>query len=949
MTGRARDVFKMTVKIKTLLVCILMAGAVLCRGPAAADNGSAGPAADIVQASLSGKPVSRVDIDLSGPETNTAYWIDLAGTLIKLTEGDLFSPALLQQSLDYLKDCGRFAEVRAEVARDGEAVALRFHLTVNRVIRDIVIDIKGRSGVFKSDIRNVMSVYPGKIFSDREMEAQKGIIADLFKARGFPSPTVEVAAHEDTDDYTVVLRVTIGLGPWHAVKSIHVSGNRAFSDARLKSRMKTWRASFFHVGSARFNPRVLDRDVDALTEFYRKKGFAEAAVTVTLKKNGKDNGFSITVQVDEGPHYEIEFSGNDAFSDRTLRKDLTLFSGGNRGGLGIRKSVKNMNARYYNAGFLKAVVDVEEQSLSTADRARKQIRFVVNEGRRTVVRSIKIRGNSDIPDEKIDRQMLTQPRTWKKTGVYVPQVLEEDIRALQRLYRKRGFPHARIEKTVSLNEDGTEADIVIMIDEEERIRVSSVRFEGLQAISEAQALKALRLTPGKRFDEETAQRDRIELAALVSEKGRPHVRVESSIIMNDDGRMADIVYQVEEGPPVVMGSVFVSGNLRTRESVVRQEIEMAEDDPFSLTRMIRSQQNLRSLDIFRSVNVTPVGLGEKDEQVHLFIETFERAPFFVELGGGYNSEQGGFGKVSAGDHNLLGGNRDAYASWELSETGYRGDLGVRSPRFFLPRLSSVLNLSMEKTEAFNQDFGVKTRGASFGIDREWSREFSTGINVNAEKRKKYPLSATGDADEAYETRNAVAVTPGLIYDTRDNGLMPASGMLASCNVTFSRGINSNLDDFIKYQGTVRYYRSFLKTLTIAVIGRAGYIDPDSASTPVSDDQLFFLGGISSVRGFKENMLVSDEQGDPVGGRLSLSGTIEARVPVREVLSLILFYDVGRLDHTYTPADPGTRSSVGIGLGYQTPVGPISLYYGSKLDRQAHEDAGRFHFSIGYTF
>ncbi|MEW6076958.1 MAG: outer membrane protein assembly factor BamA [Thermodesulfobacteriota bacterium] len=940
----------MMVTVRTLLLYMMIAAVVLPGGRAAADTGPEASAAGVDWNRLSGRPVSRLDIEVAGPPGDTTGWIEMASTLINLPPGASFSPALLDRSLEHLKACGRFAGARAEATPEGEAVALRFHLSVSRVIRDIDIHIKGWSGLFTQDVLRSLSVYPGKNFSPVEMEAQKDIIAELFKTRGFSSPAIDIFAREDRDDNTVVLKIDITPGPWRRVRSIHISGNRAFSDTRLKSRMKTWRASLLHLGRARFNQHDLDRDMETLTEFYRKKGFAEVAITYALNTDDRQSRVAIVVLVDEGPRYEIAFSGNNRFSGRALKKEAAVYSRGNRGGMGIRKSVKDMKARYWNAGYLNADVRVEEGARAEESGAPKQVRFVIEEGPGTVVRSLTIRGNARIPTRAIERRIRSRPPWWKKTWVYVPQKLEEDIRAIEQLYRKRGYAHARVEQAVTFNEAGTEADITISIDEGDTVRVSSVRFEGLAAVTEDRALKALRLKPDELFDEKSAQKDKADLATLISEQGRPHVRVDSSIVMDENRRTAAIVYQVDEGPAVSMGAIYVSGNLRTRESVVKQEMKMTEREPFSLTRMAESQRNLRDLDIFRAVNFTPVGLAEKDDRVDLFIETVEKNPFFIELAGGYTSDQGAFGKVSAGDHNLLGTNRDGYAAWELRETGYRGDAGIRSPRFFSTRLSSVLNLSTEKREDFNQNFGVRTQGVSFGVDREWSEDLSTGINMNAEQRDSYPLSLIEeDENETYEKRSALAVTPGVLYDSRDNKMMPTRGAMVSGNVTFSRGISTSPDDFIKYRGDLRCYRPLFQTVTLALTGRAGYIDPQSGSADVSDDQLFFLGGISSVRGFNENELVVDDRNDPVGGRLSLSGTVEARMAAGKKLSLVLFYDIGKLSRLAEPAYTDTRSSVGVGLGYRTPVGPLSIYYGSKLDRKEGESPGRFHFSIGYTF
>ena len=916
---------------------------------AMAGTDSANLAADIDPALLSGRPVSHLDINIIGPETGTNRWVDMASALIEFSSGDAFSQALFRQSLDRLKDCGRFADVRGVARPEGETVTLRFDLTVNRVIRKIDIHIEGRGGVFKSDIRDAMSVYPGQAFSARETDRQKDIISDLLNAGGFPAPTVNITTLEDKNDYTLRLEVAVAPGPWKAVTAIHIDGNTAFSDLRLKSRMKTWRKFLFYRHATRLNERILSRDVKALTEFYRRKGYPEATVDYRAATPGRDDRAVVQVMIDEGPRYEISYFGNNHLSDGSLNKEVVVFSNGNRDGLGIRKSVKNIKNRYRNAGFLSADVSVDENLRETEAGSVKRVLFRVREGKQTLVRSVEVRGNTAVSDERIDKQMLTQPASWLHTGAYVPRVLETDIRAIRRLYREKGFYHVAVEDRTAFNEDNTRADVIIDINEQDRVRVSSVTFDGLQSVKREKALGILRLSPGAVFAAEAVDRDKTELSALISETGHPHVLVNPAVIMSDDGLTADIVYHVNEGPAVKMGRIFISGNLRTRESVVRREMEMDEGDPFSLTKMVGSQQNLRSFQIFKSVDFTPVGLLEKNEQVHLFIQTLEKKPFFIELDAGYNSEQGGGGKVAVGDHNLLGLNRDGLISGKISETGYRGDLVVRSPRFLFTHTSSILNFYLEKSEAFNQDFGVRARGATFGITRQWRPALSATLSLDTENRRQYPLSSSSPDDDAYDRRHAVSLTPGIVYDTRDNAIIPTKGVMGTYHVTFSRGINNRPDDFIKYLGAFHAYLSPYDCLTLALTGRAGYIDPKYAATPVADDQLFFLGGISSIRGYAENLLLSDADGDPVGGRRSLSGSVETRIRIRKICSLVLFYDAGRLDRTYIPTDTGMRSAVGLGLGYRTPVGPLSLYYGHKLNRKSGESAGRFHFSIGYTF
>jgi len=920
-----------------------------CWGAAMAVSAGANPPARLGPCVLSGRPLSRLDINIIGPEKETGHWADMAAALIGFSAGDAFSPVDFQKSLDQLNGCGRFAEIRGDVLLDGDAVAVRYDLTVNRVVREIDVRIKGRDVVFESDILALLSVYPGQAFSPGQTERQKEIITDLFVSKGFPAPTIDITAIADKDDYRLLLKVTVDPGPWKGIAAIDITGNAAFSDLRLKSRMGTWRKHLLYGRATRLNERQLSRDVQALTAFYWRGGYPEATVEFTISETGQRDLAAVRVTVDEGPRYDVAFFGNDQLSGRTLKKELTLFEKGNRDGLGLRKSIRNMEARYRKAGFLEAEVSADVNLRQTEDKPIKDILFRVTEGRRTVVRSIDVRGNVAVGEKQIDKQILTRPRSWFNTGAYLPSVLAADIRALRRLYREEGFYHVEIADKTAFNEEKTAADIIIEINEQDRVRVSSVSFQGLRSLTKARAQRALRLSPGAVYAPEAVQQDGTALAALISETGHPHVQVTPAVSLSKDGLTADILYQIEQGPAVVMGRTFVCGNLRTREGVVRREMEMEENAPFSLTRMVKSQQNLRSLNIFKSVNFKPLGLREKDDRVHLLVETLEKKPFFIELDAGYNSEQGAGGRMALGDRNLLGLARDGQISGKISETGYRGELTLRSPRFLLTRTASVLNLYFEKSEAFNQDFGVRTRGAAFGLNRQWFPPFSTTLALDAEHRRQYPLSSSTADDDVYDRRRTVSLTPGILYDTRDNVIAPTSGLLGTGQVSFSRGIDSRPDEFIKYQGAVHAYFSPLDGLTLALTGRAGYIAPEYDSTPVAEDRLFFLGGISSVRGYAENLLLRDADGDPVGGRRSLSAAMEARFRIREVLSLVLFYDIGKLDRTYAAADTETRSAVGLGLGYRTPVGPLSLYYGYKLNRKPDESPGRLHFSIGYTF
>jgi outer membrane protein insertion porin family len=193
-------------------------------------------------------------------------------------------------------------------------------------------------------------------------------------------------------------------------------------------------------------------------------------------------------------------------------------------------------------------------------------------------------------------------------------------------------------------------------------------------------------------------------------------------------------------------------------------------------------------------------------------------------------------------------------------------------------------------------------------------------------------------------------TPYLRYDTRDSFIRPTQGWLSTLGLDISKGIENSLDDFVKYRFDTRYFYSPIKGLTLAWLARLEQLFPYGDNRTVPEDQLLFLGGVNDVRGFEENLLRFDDKGDPAGGKSALVSGIEARIDLMWNLELTAFFDTGSVQDAINGGGSDQwRSSVGLGLRYITPIGPIGLLYGHKLDPKEGEAPGRIHLSIGYTF
>ena len=899
--------------------------------------------------------VARILVDLRDCANHEAEWTEMVKNVIFLREGDPFSATRLQESIEALRLSKKFREIKVESKEENKGITLLFHLAPFWLIKDI--EIEGAFPLFEREILNAMTIYPGDVFVEEAVSKQEALIAGVFRREGFVSPKVAVTARQDPADGHFTICVKIDKGPFWTLDRLQISGNCVFSDRKLKLKMKTWRLSLLPGSAGRFMEKNLKEDMKRITEYYREKHYADAAIDLEVQKDAERHCVCVSVTIDEGPRYDVEFVGNEEFWDWTLRKDLILFREGNRYNLGLRKSTKKVKERYRTAGYLETRVKIEETTKTVEDQEVRLLRFVIEEGPCSIVRSIQIEGNHAFEEEKIRKQMLTRLPGFWQPGAFVPETLEEDLYAIKSLYIKQGYMDAKVKEEVKWSEDKREVTVRLRIEEGVQTLVSAVEITGITILSEEEAHGAILLKEGEPFRRYLIRSDENTLSALVSEKGYPHVEVKGDVSFSEDRSKAQLVFSVNQGPYVEMGQVYYTGNSRTKDIILQKELEIEPGDPFSPAKMLQGQLNIRNLEIFDSVKFKTIGLKEKNEEINLFVEVEEKKPYFVQAGGGYETDRGFFVQSELGDHNLFGTNKDGWLGGGWSQIGYNGELGVTEPRFLGSRISATFRLFGELREEFNQPFGTRTFGSSLGFSRKWFRYVSTGLGFRFERRNQFRRDsedpATGmledDSDE-FEPRSILVTTPSISYDTRDCFIRPKKGVFSSLSVDISRGLTNTLDDFFKYRLDLRYYWSPLHRLTFAWLGRAGYIDPYGSTDKVPEDQLFFLGGTSDVRGFDENLLRFDGAGDPVGGRTALVGSIEARIDLGHNFELATFYDAGRVTDTFD--DVGIdefRSSVGVGLRYVTPIGPIGFLYGMKLDRQDDEDPGRLHFSIGYTF
>ncbi|MFW6182131.1 MAG: POTRA domain-containing protein, partial [Spirochaetota bacterium] len=756
-----------------------------------------------------GEPViDQVEVRVVDPPEQRTDWQAMARSLIYVEAGRPLSAPLLQESIDALRRSGRFQRVEAEVSEEDGAAVLVFLLQPFAVISDI--RVRGHSPLYRDEILNHMTFSVGGPFREEELASQEAMVERFLTRQGYISPRAEVGASRTLEGF-VVVEVRLVPGRFYRLGRLRIRGNRAYRELSLKLRMRTWRSALLPGSGGRFVEERLHEDTDTLARYYRTHGYPEATVSSTVRRDSRSGTVEVTVEVSEGPRYRFSFHGNRFFTDERLEGFLGLDGYRPLTGQSLDRAVREMEDRYRDRGFTDASVTMEQER----GAEEVAVRFQIQEGRRKRVSSLSLEGNRGLGDRRLIQVMDTRKQGLFRAGAFVPGVLKRDLQALRELYRSEGFLDAEVDGGLQWRRLGRKVDVTIRISEWQRTRVSEVEIRGLHVLPEEEARRVLRLREGAVFREHLISEDADTLAIMISERGYPYVRVSGSYSLGEDRSTARVAYTVEEGPPVFMGETWFRGNFTTRERVLRRALEMEPSAPFSLEAMLRTQRNVRDIDVIDSARFTTVGLEHRRERVHLFVDLVERRPYFFEAGGGYQSEEGFFFNTALGNRNLFGANNSLRVGGHLSQTGLGAQVEYTVNRMFGSEFTAVSELFVRREEPFNREIGTETAGASLGANRVRRRGFNPSLEVSLERRRQYLVDQSAQPDqELLEPRSIMKVKPALLLDYRDAVLYTKRGMLSSLEVDVSRGIENSLDNFVRYRLDNRVYLSPAPWITL---------------------------------------------------------------------------------------------------------------------------------------
>ena len=725
------------------------------------------------------------------------------------------------------------------------------------------------------------------------------------------------------------------------VESVKISGNKRIDESTILYYIRTKTGSIL-------SKKQIREDIE---QIYSLGQFKDIRVETreTLK------GLELEFIVEEIPSIgDVDIVGNDKIDANDIREKIGLKRGATFNDHMVLESSDEILKLYREKGYFFAQVDIDTQS-GKGNLVNISIR--IKEGEKVKIEKIRFSGNKAFPDDDLLDQMETQETSWfsflDDSGVYQKDILKLDLFRVEGFYHDNGYLRVKVlEPRIDINKKAREVHITIPVEEGPQFRVKSLKLNSDDAVSADEIQKSIKTKVGEVYNVSELREDILTITDLYSKKGYAYADANPVSKLNDADRTVELSIEVDKGKKVYVGNIEILGNIKTRDNVIRREFRLKEGELFDSSKLKRSKQRINNLNFFEDVKID-THRGLDPDLIDILTTVTERPTGNFTVGAGFSSVENLIFTTSISQNNLFGNGQNLSLNAQLSSIRADFSLSFTEPRL----LDSEILLGID---AFNRDqdflsFDSQSTGGGFRLGKNVSEYDSVNFRYRFETVELSGLAAA-DETEFFKNGNRVTsrVAPTYVHDSRDNFLNPSTGWRHVIGFEFA-GLGGA--KFTKSVYEVTYYHPLIGKLVGAAHGRINYGD-GYGGEELPGFERYFMGGPNSLRGFTiQDVGPKDSDGDPVGGEQSLLINLELQYPFTKSFRGFLFYDRGNVYGSGTDTSTTSksfdlaemRSSIGAGIRFLSPFGPLGFAYGIKLDKQSGEEAAQFHFSAGSAF
>jgi outer membrane protein insertion porin family len=933
-------------------------------------------------------------VELAGrPDADTQSLLPL----IEQRAGETFSQAKVDASIAALKGAGRFDDVQLEVRPVSRGVRVLFVL--QPAIYFGIYEFPGAERFPYTRLLQATNYPPRGEYTEHDVErAQTGLEAFLRRLGYFQAevrPELELHAQYGLVD--VIFHVTLNR---HAkFGNVNITGTTPqetqYLGSVVHSTMARLRLSAIRPGKT-YKLKTLQNATHYLESRLNKQGHLAAKVRlIGANYNPETNRADITFNVQTGPVVYADVQGAHLWS-WSKRKLLPIYQEVGVDQEVIQEGRQNLVSYFQSKGYFDGTVEVQVEQ----QPASELIVYRVTKGPRHKVAGVKVTGNDHMPEKQLAPQLAVEKAHFFSHGKYSQKLVRTSVKNLENVYKANGFSAVKVTPEVA-TQNGNLL-VTFRVSEGVQDIVQALQIEGNQTLTESQmAPKGLKLAAGQPYSQKAADQDRNQILAAYLQHGYLTATFrETARQLPGQPHRIEVTYTIKEGPRVETATLVTLGRRQSQQTLLNKNTsEIATGKPLTEGDMLRAGSQLYTLGVFDWAEVDSRRRITTQTQEDVVIKVHESQRNSITYGFGFEvinrggsvpsgtvavpglppvglpssfrtSEKTFYGPRGTFEYtrkNLWGKAESLTFSGLAGRLDQRGAATFTDPSFRWTKWSSGLTLTGEHNSE-NPIFTSRQAQAGWQLQRPLNPDKTQNLFL------RYTFSETGltrllipELVPASDQHVRLSTLSGLyIRDTRDNVLDAHKGIYESLELDFNAGALGSSESFTKLMAQSAYYKKIPKNIIWANSVRVG-LAKAFASSHVPLSQEFFSGGGSTLRGFPLNgagpqhtIPACGNPADPstcslitvpVGGNELLIVNSELRYPlgfIKKNLGLVTLYDGGNVFRSIGFHGQYTNT-LGVGLRYSTPVGPVRIDIGHNLNAPPGIKATQIFVTLGQAF
>jgi outer membrane protein insertion porin family len=864
--------------------------------------------------------------------------------LVTVRPGDRLTDEKVRESIRRLHARSVYREVTAYV-REAEGKAdLLFFLRPIPLVAEV--EVSGQKSVTAAQILSASRIKRGGLLDERDLSEAETAVRSFLAGKGFTSGKCTIQVSCSVVNGSGKVRVTVEEGRPGLVETLAVPGASFFPPDRLAAILGA------EAGKP-FDYRRWEKGLDRLRLEYKNSGFLTVHVEGSVSSCGGGGDLCPRAEVAEGRRYDVRWEGASVFSAEKLAKVSGIHGSDEvtEGAL-VYDMRERILAFYRQKMYLRAQVDV---AVGEESGGKVPLTVKIQEGQAGFIEKIRFEGNRGVPAETLLRQMSSRERGtfhwFTGSGKYNEEEWSKDLDAIVGYYQKEGYVRMKIAGVDDAWDAGGGITKVVRIEEGKRYRLREIVFRGNDHFLRSEFLGLMRNKEGKFVDYIALEHDQEAIAAMYRNSGFLDATVEGTLDFDEGKDTVVAKFTFVEGARYRLGSVIVRGTFLTDPVAVLRENPISSGRYAGEEALLKFQQSVYGTGLYKSVRLQRIK-RPAEGVLDLVVEVEETMFLDLEFGGGYATDTGVRGSVYAKDRSLDGLGRSLSGLVLVGQKQQNYQLEMREPYILGNRWKWEGVLTASHLYKENPSFTLKKTALIAGIDQKVMERSTVSFQY------EFSLNETLDVDpgavispEDQGRANIAAVRGIVVLDFRDDPFNPKKGIYASGVGEVASELLGSQVDYWLLTGQTSFYLPVVRRNSLALSARAGVVIPYGSSSEVPIQKRFFAGGRTTVRGFKQDTLGPiGPDGAPIGGNYQLILNAEMRVPLQYGFLTAAFVDAGSV-WLRDPSSYGfdLRETAGLSLRYITPVGPLSVDYGWKLDPRPGESAGEWSFTIGMVF